>query len=629
MRLSLGQLVYTSFSGMGFKTLASRQIPPEIEQAFEEQIVSQYWNAYNPPGSGYRAAYLYQVTPEHTLFGWVYNDGKDDIGRGDVPYFICYYLAAPLLDFELENIFACLQKGPLTAIDRHDSVSYLDTIVVRNVTDYHPVRPGVVIPVAVRKHSSINLQQTERIDIFVPLQELEIANNSGDLGLEYQINNLGNSQPYIVEQQVIEDRIFIPSPSPLIEDIEPTAIEIVESQTFTSLPSQLITERIRVQEVVTSKTIDKIVINSPGDRPVNNRIRSQVVADPKSGAVNLPAAKRTQRLLLIGIAATAIALTASIAALVQQVKFTPDRSPPLPTPTVSQPNVYKTFADVPNVPQGLFYYGGATTFAPVRFSNLASAINQAHPQFQLRYAENIGTNPGAGTAIGMLLSGEVSFVQSSRPIKERELEQAKARGFELEQVPVAIDAIVFYVNPQVKIPGLSLPQLKGIFTGKITNWQQVGGPNLAIVPFTRNPETSGTVDIVKTKVLAGGEFSQNVQTVKTTSESIQKVAQNPGGIGFASVAQVIAQKAIYPLPLSIDNSRNFVSPVVGSYPQAKLNKAALTDGSYPLNRKLFIVIKKDGKSDEVAGIAYANFLLSAQGQNQIDRSGFIPILADK
>ncbi|MBW4623709.1 MAG: PstS family phosphate ABC transporter substrate-binding protein [Cyanosarcina radialis HA8281-LM2] len=628
MRLSLGQLVYTSFSGMGFKALASPQIPPEIERAFEERIVSQYWNAYNPPGSGYRAAYLHQITPEHTLFGWVYNDGKDDIGRGDVPYFICYYLAAPLLDFELENIFTCLHKGPLTAIDRHNFAGSLDTIIVKNVTDYQPVRPGVVIPVAVRKHSSMNLLQAERIDIFVPLQELEIANNSGDLGLEYQINNPGSSQTHTVgEVEIIEGQTFTSSPSQLIEDIEPTAIEIIEGKTFTTSPAQLITERIRIQEVVTSKTIDKIVINSPGDRPVNSRIRSEVVVDPRSGVANLPAAKRTQRLLLIGIAATAIALAASIAAIVQQVKFTPDRPPA--SPTVSQPNFYKTFADVPNVPQGLFYYGGATTFAPVRFSNLASAINQAHPQFQLRYAENIGTNPGSGTAIGMLLSGEVSFVQSSRPLKDRELEQAKARGFELVEIPVAIDAIVFYVNPQVKIPGLSLSQVKDIFTGKITNWQQVGGPDLAIVPFTRDPETSGTVDVVKIKVLAGGEFSRNVRTVKTTSESLQKVAQTPGGIGFGSAAQVVNQRTVYPLGLSIDNSDSFVSPVVGYYPPLEPIEAALINGYYPLTRKLFIVLKKDGKSDELAGIAYANFLLSAQGQNQIDRAGFIPITSDK
>ncbi|HYO05791.1 MAG TPA: substrate-binding domain-containing protein, partial [Phototrophicaceae bacterium] len=137
-----------------------------------------------------------------------------------------------------------------------------------------------------------------------------------------------------------------------------------------------------------------------------------------------------------------------------------------------------------------------------------------------------------GSAIGikMLLAGQLSFAQSSRPIKETELKQAQQQGFILSQIPVAIDGIAFYVNPQVSIPGLTLNQIRDIFTGKINNWKQVGGPDLPIIPFNRNPQYSGTGDFIKTKVLAGAKFSSNVRQVETTTDSIRLVAKIPGGI---------------------------------------------------------------------------------------------------
>jgi phosphate transport system substrate-binding protein len=69
----------------------------------------------------------------------------------------------------------------------------------------------------------------------------------------------------------------------------------------------------------------------------------------------------------------------------------------------------------------------------------------------------------------MLLDGQLTISQSSRPIETKEFEEAKTKGFELEQVAVAIDGIAFYVDPQLSIPGLTVAQIKDIFTGKITN----------------------------------------------------------------------------------------------------------------------------------------------------------------
>ncbi len=164
MSLLLGQLVYTSFPGVGFRTLASAQVPPEIQQAFIQQVVYQHWDSYNPPRSGYRAAYLYQTTPEHSLFGWLYNDGRDDFGRAQVPYFQCYYYLGQLHAVRLEDIFTCLHRGPVALIDWQISAT-VETVVVPNLRSQ--LRIGVAIPSDVRDRSHVALKQRRLLDLFI------------------------------------------------------------------------------------------------------------------------------------------------------------------------------------------------------------------------------------------------------------------------------------------------------------------------------------------------------------------------------------------------------------------------------------------------------------------------------
>lgn len=172
--LLLGQLLYTSFDFVGFKILASTEIPTEIQQAFIEQVVYRYWDSYNPPSPGYRAAYLYQVSPEHSLFGWLYNDGLDDFGRSDVPYFVCYYLPGQLQPIQLENILICLCTGPVNLIDRQNFPDSLERLVTRDLWSYQPARTGVKIPPEMIEQSQIALKQGELLNLFVFTVEEQI-----------------------------------------------------------------------------------------------------------------------------------------------------------------------------------------------------------------------------------------------------------------------------------------------------------------------------------------------------------------------------------------------------------------------------------------------------------------------
>jgi len=102
----------------------------------------------------------------------------------------------------------------------------------------------------------------------------------------------------------------------------------------------------------------------------------------------------------------------------------------------------------------------------------------------------------------------------------------------------------------VSIPGLTLSQVQDIFTGKVKTWQEVGGPNLKIAPFSRNAKASGTVEFFIEGVLEKQAFGPSVQEVRDTTEGIGEVAKTPGGISYATASEVIGQKTIHPLPLA-------------------------------------------------------------------------------
>ncbi len=169
MPLLLGQLIHTSFPGVGFQTLASEQVPEEIQQAFVQEIVQRYWDAYHPPARYYRAAYLLQVSPEHWLFGWLYNDGCDDLDRNHVPYFLCYHLASPLTPTQLSTVFRCLERGPVARSERQQVPQALGNLLVPESCEYLAASPGVLIPTEVQESCQLQLTQGTCLQLFIPM----------------------------------------------------------------------------------------------------------------------------------------------------------------------------------------------------------------------------------------------------------------------------------------------------------------------------------------------------------------------------------------------------------------------------------------------------------------------------
>ena len=289
----------------------------------------------------------------------------------------------------------------------------------------------------------------------------------------------------------------------------------------------------------------------------------------------------------------------------------------------------KTFAQLQNIPTGLVSYGGSTTWAPIR-QQVDGLIQVVWPDFKLRYTQHPTKPPGSGTGIEMLLNDQLAFAQSSRPIKEKEYQKAQQKGFTLKQIPVAIDGIAVAVNPKLNIPGLTMTQLKQIYTGEITNWYEVGGPYLPIIPYSRRPEDSGTIEFFVENILNGADFGRNVEFIPTTTEALRQVTANLGAIYYASAPGVVPQCKIKPLPIARENAQ-FVSPYQEPWippedcpnQRNKLNAAAFQNGDYPITRRLFAIVKENGQIDQEVGEAYAALLLTDQGQDLMEKAGFV------
>jgi phosphate transport system substrate-binding protein len=294
--------------------------------------------------------------------------------------------------------------------------------------------------------------------------------------------------------------------------------------------------------------------------------------------------------------------------------------------------------DVQNVPSGLFNYGGSTTWAPLRSPNqVDAAIQAAHPPFRLRYVQQVGKNPGSGTGVQMLLQGDLTFAQISRPLTSAVCDQAKQRQMQFKQVAVAVDGLAIAVNPNLPITGLTVNQLAGIYTGRITNWQAIGGPNLPIVPLTRSSTAGGTVEFFVERVLQKqptdrAPFPASVKTIATTTEALRQLANTPGAIYYASAPEVVPQCKVKPIALGL-SANDLISPYDGALispdqcpaQRNRLNVKAFQTGQYPLTRNLYVVIHQNRQTEQKAGETYASFLLSGEGQELIEKAGYVRV----
>ena len=240
---------------------------------------------------------------------------------------------------------------------------------------------------------------------------------------------------------------------------------------------------------------------------------------------------------------------------------------------------------------------GSTTVLPVA-QKCAEVYMQKNPNVAISVA---GT--GSGDGIKAIIDGTADIGDASRDMKKKEVALAKTKGVTPKRFTVALDCIVPVVHPSNKVSNLTLDQLKDIYTGKISNWKEVGGADKSIVIISRD-SSSGTFEVWHKKVLKKKRVRPDAQLQASNGAVAQAVAGNKYALGYVGIG--------------------YLNPKLKGITVNGVKASAKTamDKSYPVARALYMFTKGE-PSGEVK--KFIEFVMSAEGQALAKKEGFVPV----
>jgi phosphate transport system substrate-binding protein len=219
------------------------------------------------------------------------------------------------------------------------------------------------------------------------------------------------------------------------------------------------------------------------------------------------------------------------------------------------------------------------------------------------------TGGGSGTGIAALINGTTEIAQASRPMKQSEKDKLRDRFNTLgNEIPVAKDGLAVYLNEANPVEELSLAQLKDIYTGKVSNWKEVGGPDAKIILYGRE-NNSGTYVFFKDNVLKGEDYAPATQTLPGTAAVVNAVAKDKNGIGYGGAAYA---KGVKFAAVKKDEKSPGIKP----------NPETVADGSYPIWRYLNWYTRNKPSGDVKN---FVDFVLSNEGQQIVTKVGYFPV----
>ena len=232
-----------------------------------------------------------------------------------------------------------------------------------------------------------------------------------------------------------------------------------------------------------------------------------------------------------------------------------------------------------------------------------------HPEVRISV-----TGGGSGTGIASLINKTVDIANASRKIKEEELAEAQANGVEPVEHIIARDAIAVIVNPKNPVSQLTLQQISDIYSGKISNWAEVGGEDRPIVRLSRETNSGTHVYFLETVVRLGNSkdktlFSMDTLLLPSSEGIIAEVRQNPNAIGYDGLGYV--PEDLKMIAIAEEPGGAYVLPSIPT----------VNDKTYPIARDLYMYT--DG---EPTGIVkeYLDWILEPEAQQIVAELGFVP-----
>lgn len=240
----------------------------------------------------------------------------------------------------------------------------------------------------------------------------------------------------------------------------------------------------------------------------------------------------------------------------------------------------------------------------------AEAYGSAHPEVRIAV-----TGGGSGTGIASLINGTVDLANASRQIKPEEVAEAQENGVAPVEHIIARDAIAVVVHLTNPVRQLTIPQLSDIFSGKITNWQEVGGEDRPIVLLSRE-SNSGThiyfLEVVLRQGQAGDKtlFSPDTLLMPSSEGISTEVRQNPNAIGYDGLGYVTPDQKV--LAIARGEGGPYVLP----------SGETVTAGTYPIARDLYVYTN----GEPVGALkSYLDWIEGPEGQAIVHALGFVPL----
>ena len=239
----------------------------------------------------------------------------------------------------------------------------------------------------------------------------------------------------------------------------------------------------------------------------------------------------------------------------------------------------------------------------------AERYQSEHPDIRISV-----TGGGSGTGIASLINGTVDIANASRKIKQEEIDDAKSNGVEPVEHIIARDAIAVIVHPDNPVNQLTLQQISDMYSGKITNWMDVGGEDRPIVKLSRETNSGTHVYFLETVLRLGDSeaetlFSMDTLLLPSSEGIIVEVRQNPNAIGYDGLGYV--PEDLKTIAIANEAGGAYVLPSI----------ATVNDKSYAIARDLYMYT-----NGEPTGVVrdYLDWILATEAQDIVAELGFVP-----
>lgn len=233
----------------------------------------------------------------------------------------------------------------------------------------------------------------------------------------------------------------------------------------------------------------------------------------------------------------------------------------------------------------------------------AEVYMQKHPGTTIQV-----TGGGSGVGIAALINGSTDIANASRPMKSSEIGKLRERYNTLGvEIPCAKDGITVYLNTSNKVSELTLKQIGLIFSGKITNWKEVGGVDAPIKLYGRE-SSSGTFGFFKDNVVKT-DYAPSCQTLPGTAAIVNAVKKDKYSVGYGGAAYAEGVK-------DCKVKKDDKSPAYAPTAETIKNK------TYPISRYLYMYLKSKPTGETKA---FIDWILSPEGQKVVVQIGYFPV----